>query len=158
THFPVVSLYRWWARRPHAVAASLLDAAIEEFGSDSFVVSDPFSGGGTVAFEAARRRLPVYAQDLYPWPSMGLATSLNPADAGEFCSARKLLTERLEPLRDKYRNREGSSPVEISHIIRVRIAGCSKCRADIFLFRDLLVSLASRSVGETEAFYGCPAC
>src|ERR1700683_4870011 len=75
THSPVVSLYRWWARRPHAVAGAILDAAICEFGT-IFTVADPFSGGGTVAFEAVRRGLDVYAQDLYPWPANSLATCL----------------------------------------------------------------------------------
>ena len=46
---PVISLFRWWARRPHAVVGAILDAAIAEFDSESFVVADPFSGGGTVA-------------------------------------------------------------------------------------------------------------
>lgn len=158
TFSPVVSLFRWWARRPHAVAGSLLDAAIEVFGDSSFVVSDPFSGGGTVAFEAARRGLSVYAQDLYPWPSMGLATSLSRADVDELRSARAHLVERLEPLRALYRRRDGSSSGEISHIIRVRVARCPDCRTDVFVFRDPLVSVASRSAGETRAFYGCSAC
>src|SRR3954469_5655116 len=103
TFSPVVSLFRWWARRPHAVAGSLLDAAIAVFGDDSFIVADPFSGGGTVAFEAARRGLRVYAQDLYPWPSLGLATSLKRTDLGELRYARTRLTERLDTLRPLYR-------------------------------------------------------
>ena len=39
-----------------------------------FLVADPFSGGGTVMFEAIRRGHRAYAQDLYAWPSHGLAT------------------------------------------------------------------------------------
>src|ERR1019366_4196669 len=65
-HSPVISLFRWWARRPHSFAGALLDAARIEFRRNSFLVADPFSGGGTVAFEATRRGLPIYAQDLYP--------------------------------------------------------------------------------------------
>lgn len=158
TFSPVVSLFRWWARRPHAVAGSILDAAIETFGDSSFVVSDPFSGGGTVAFEAARRGLPIYAQDLYPWPSMGLATSLSRADIDELRSAKDQLIDRLEPLRALYKRRGGDSSGETTHIIRVRVTPCLRCRSDFFLFRDPLVSVASRSVGETQAFYGCSAC
>ena len=78
-HAPVISLFRWWARRPHCFAGALLDAAKKEFRRESFLVADPFSGGGTVAFEAVRRGLPIYAQDLYPWPSKGLATALTAA-------------------------------------------------------------------------------
>ena len=64
-HAPAVSLFRWWARHPDAVAGAILDAARAEFGTDRYVVADPFSGGGTVAFEAVRRGLTVYAQDLW---------------------------------------------------------------------------------------------
>ena len=155
---PAISLFRWWARRPHAVAGSLLDAAIKVFGDDSFVVSDPFSGGGTVAFEAARRGLSVYAQDLYPWPSMGLATSLNRADVDEFRLARVLLTNQLQPLRALYQRKDHDQPCEVTHIVRVRVAECLHCQSDIFLFRDPLVSVASRSIDENRAFYGCSAC
>jgi hypothetical protein len=35
THSPAISLYRWWARRPHAVAGAILDAAHTEFGQSS---------------------------------------------------------------------------------------------------------------------------
>ena len=74
-HTPVVSVYRWWARRPHALMGAVLDAAIKVKGRGSLIISDPFSGGGTVAVESVRRGLPVYAQDLYPWPTNGLAVS-----------------------------------------------------------------------------------
>jgi putative DNA methylase len=64
-HAPAVSLFRWWARRTHAVAVAFLDAAKTELGTGRFVVADPFSGGGTVAFEAVRHGLAMYAQDLW---------------------------------------------------------------------------------------------
>src|ERR1700704_827215 len=76
-HAPAVSAFRWWARRPHSVMAALLEAAVARFG-ERLTVSDPFSGGGTVAFEAARRGLRTYAQDLYPWATYGLSTALQP--------------------------------------------------------------------------------
>ena len=53
-HAPIISLFRWWARHPHSFAGALLDAARIEFGRDTFLVADPFSGGGAVAFEATR--------------------------------------------------------------------------------------------------------
>src|SRR5690242_17654925 len=102
TYSPAISLFRWWARRPHAVAGAILDAAKAEFGADSFLVADPFSGGGTVAFEAVRRGLTVYAQDLYPWPSLGLATSLAQADVKDLARAGGELLDRLSPYRALY--------------------------------------------------------
>src|SRR4051812_33837742 len=67
-HTPPISLYRWWARRPHALIGALLDAAGDLHGGNSPpVVADPFSGGGTVALESVLRGFPVFAQDLHPW-------------------------------------------------------------------------------------------
>lgn len=81
---PVISAYRWWARRPHALMGAVLDAAVKAKGGEPPVVSDPFSGGGTVAIESARRGIPVYAQDLFPWPTNGLAVSLSKTSPQQF--------------------------------------------------------------------------
>src|SRR3954469_5553955 len=158
THVPVISLFRWWARRSHAVAGAILDAARAEFGSGSFLVADPFSGGGTVAFEAVRRGHPVYAQDLYPWPSSGLATALTKAHPGDLVRASQELLEKLEPYRARYQGLEGSRQFELTHVIRVRVAPCQHCGGAVHLFRDPFVSLASRKKDERRAFLGCEAC
>src|SRR5262252_5086098 len=71
---PPISLFRWWARRPHALVSALLEASRLKRGD---LVSDPFSGGGTVALEAILRGLNVYAQDVNPWAVWGLRTALN---------------------------------------------------------------------------------
>src|SRR5688572_17531796 len=68
---PLVSMYRWWARRPHALMGAIIQAASEQLPAKS-LVADPFSGGGTVAIECIQRSLSVYAQDVNPWPSWGL--------------------------------------------------------------------------------------
>jgi putative DNA methylase len=155
---PVISLFRWWARRPHSFAGALLDAAKVEFGRASFLVADPFSGGGTVAFEATRRGLPVYAQDLYPWPSQGLATSLTAADPEEFKTAANQLLQGLQFSRKAYWRTEGNDRWETTHIIRVRKAECPSCSRQLFLFREPLVSLASRGCDESFGFFGCSSC
>src|SRR6266536_5515614 len=85
-HQPLVSVYRWWARRPHALIGALLDAAGEYLAKDS-LIADPFSGGGTVAIEAVRRSLNVYAQDVNPWASWGLRVSLTSIDPDELAAA-----------------------------------------------------------------------
>jgi putative DNA methylase len=157
-HAPVVSLFRWWARRPHAVVGTILDAAIAEFNSKSFIVADPFSGGGTVAFEAVRRGLPTYAQDLYPWPSLGLATCLRQADTTRLGYAGTWLLDRLESYRRQYWREERGINWEVTHILRVRIALCRRCQSRMHLFRQPLISLASRRSEEKQAFFGCAAC
>jgi 16S rRNA G966 N2-methylase RsmD len=157
-HAPVISLFRWWARRSHSFAGALLDAAGVEFRRSRFLVADPFSGGGTVAFEAARRGLPIYAQDLYPWPSQGLATALTPADPDKFKKAATDLLQELRLSREGYLRAEGNDRWEITHIIRVRKAECPSCSRQIFLFRDALISLASRGSNEIFGFFGCSGC
>src|SRR3990172_2617026 len=120
---PVVSSYRWWARRPHSVMGAILDAAQGIYG-DHFTVADPFSGGGTVAVEAARRSLTAYAQDLYPWATEGLATALTPTDSQEFKAAADMLLASLGHHWTKYRTADGG---ELTHVLRVRIGCCPDC-------------------------------
>jgi putative DNA methylase len=73
-HCPPISLFRWWARRPHSLVAALLKESGLRPGA---LVSDPFSGGGTVTIEAAKLGFDVYAQDLNPWPVWGLRSALD---------------------------------------------------------------------------------
>ncbi|MFM0068932.1 hypothetical protein [Paraburkholderia aspalathi] len=133
---------------------AILDAAIEKYGDD-LTVADPFSGGGTVTFEAARRGIKAYAQDLYPWPARGLASALQPCDQTVFSAAAKTVLSTLAPLRGAYQNSQG---VELSHILRVRVARCLDCLTHLYEFPHPLVSLASRGVAEKHAWFGCYAC
>lgn len=153
-YVPVVSSYRWWARRPHSVMGAILDAAQRVYGNH-FTVADPFSGGGTVTVEAARRSLTAYAQDLYPWAAEGLATALTPTSSQNFKAAADMLLASLGHHRTKYRTTDGS---ELTHVLRVRIGCCFDCRNDIHLFPEYLVTRASRGVRERQAYFGCTGC
>lgn len=153
-HAPAISTFRWWARRPHSVMGALLEAAIEKFGP-SLTISDPFSGGGTVAFEAARRGLRIYAQDLYPWPTYGLSTTLTRVSTGEFEQAANELLRQLDLLRVLYQRRDGR---ELSHIIRIRPTECASCSLPFFDLPSALLSVRSRSTDDDRAFFCCVAC
>lgn len=153
-HAPVVSTYRWWARRPHSVMGALLDAAVAQYGP-TLTVSDPFSGGGTVTFEAARRGVKAYAQDLYPWPTRGLTAALNACNKEELAEHSEKLLARLNHHRMAYRTQSGA---ELSHILRVRIAKCASCENQVHEYPHALVSLTSRAVNDNEAYFGCRAC
>ena len=154
-HSPVVSSYRWWARRPHSVMGGLLDAAVATYG-EQIVVADPFSGGGTVTFEAARRGLRAYAQDLYPWPARGLAAALTPCDPAELRQCGSDVLAAVTGERACYRN--AATGVELTHILRVRVSTCTKCEHRTWEFPAALVSVRSRGVGEAHAYFGCRAC
>lgn len=133
---------------------AILDAA-QGIYADHFTVADPFSGGGTVTVEAAKRGLTAYAQDLYPWAAEGLATALTPTSSQEFKAAADLLLATLGHHRDKYRTASGC---ELTHVLRVRIGCCPDCRSEVHLFPDYLVTRASRGVRERRAYFGCTAC
>lgn len=153
-HTPVVSTYRWWARRPHSVMGALLEAATEHYGPQ-LMVSDPFSGGGTVTFEAARRGLRVYAQDLYPWPSRGLATALSNCSPETLHQAKARVLHALQPLRSRYVTPTGA---ELSHVLRVRLMHCGICEQSVYAYPHQLVSVTSRNASDQKAYFGCRHC
>lgn len=158
-HTPAISTFRWWARRSHALIGDLLDSAIGD--SDAYCVGDPFSGGGTVAVEAARRGADVFAQDLHPWAIAGLSTTLRPVDPDHLEDAARKLLDRLDQLRDSlYRTScpdhgEGS---EILTTFWVRVASCPDCSRNVYMYPYSLVTKASRAAEEKEAWWGCGAC
>lgn len=151
---PFVSAFRWWARRPHSVMGAILDAAIEEYGQ-GVAVADPFSGGGTVTFEAIRRGVKVYAQDIHAWPSIGLGVAVSHCDPQKLNQATRQLLDALAHLRKTYMTDQGT---EICHILRVRSADCADCGKRSFLFASPMLSLESRSLGNKHAFFGCSVC
>jgi adenine-specific DNA methylase len=152
-HSPAISLFRWWARRPHALIGEILEAAAE----DGMRVSDPFSGGGTVAIEAAERGMDIYAQDLHPWATLGLATTLDGVDPVALAEAGERWLEALqEDQRALYGAEDGESEVITS--FWVRVCTCSKCEQKAYLYPYPLISLASRSKHETHGFFGCNTC
>lgn len=155
SHTPVISLYRWWARRPHSLIGGILDAAVKTYNSRVIRVADPFSGGGTVALESAMRKIPVYAQDLYPWPTFSLATSLTTVTVEEFKEGVKDLIQHLERFRHEFRRADGR---ELTHVLRVRIGCCPTCAREVFLYPYSMFSLASRKKGELYAYFGCRRC
>lgn len=155
-HSPAISLFRWWARRPHALIGEILDAAPDSWKQ----ISDPFSGGGTVAIEAAERGLGIYAQDLHPWATHGLATTLdrvNPDDLAE--AGRRWLASLADDRRRLYGSGLPGRPAsEVITTFWVRACNCPACAADAYLFPYPLVSLASRKKDESYAYFGCSRC
>ncbi len=158
-HTPPISLYRWWARRPHALIGAVLDAACAH-GTAPPVVSDPFSGGGTVAVEAVARGLATYAQDLHPWAVEGLRGALEDVDPDELALASSELLTRLDDTRRRLYggvNDEGRA-TEVATALWVRRVNCPCCEHEIFLYPHSFVSRASRSATERWGWWGCVSC
>lgn len=158
-YVPPISLFRWWARRPHALIGALIDAAANQ--SSSPVVSDPFSGGGTVAMEAARRGFSLYAQDLHPWAITGLATVLDGVDTDELRAACDAVLRGVdEECAHLY---ETTCPLHgtdstLAHVFWVRSKSCPTCSRVTYLYPYSLITRASRRKDESAVFLGCPSC
>jgi SAM-dependent methyltransferase len=154
---PLVSLYRWWARRPHSLIGAILDSATPSLDSAA-LIADPFSGGGTVAIEAIRRSLSVYAQDVNPWASWGLRVSLTAVDPDALAVAGELFLSNLRRRYGAlYEPACGDSHCHV-HTFRVRTHRCTDCGKPVWLFPYPLISVATRSHGEKSGFFGCRAC
>jgi len=154
---PPISLFRWFARRPHALARALLKAGALK---DQDLVSDPFSGGGTVTIEALAMGYRVYAQDLNPWPTWGLRTAVD-------CVPPNLLQKGIESFCEKLRasvavHYASDCPVhkegEILHTFWVRECVCEHCKRALYLYPYSLITVSSRRDNEKVAFYGCSGC
>jgi putative DNA methylase len=154
---PPISVFRWWARRPNALVGSLLEASGLKPGE---LVSDPFSGGGTVAIEAVRRGFRVYAQDLNPWATWGLSTVFDGTGREQLEPVARAFLERLRAIADRaYSSRCAiHGPCEVLHSFWVRTCLCQRCRRPIYLFPYSMLTLASRSTNEQRAVYGCSRC
>lgn len=152
---PLISLFRWWARRPHTLIGALLDASAVSV--EEGVVLDPFSGGGTVAIEAARRGLPIYAQDLNPWAAWGLRVCLTPVCPEALRAAGDQLLAQLRSA-EGWRYQLDPRTPPVAHTFRVRAHRCGTCRVEYWDFPYALLSMASRSAEEGHAFFGCRRC
>lgn len=158
-HTPTISLFRWWARRPHALIGAILDAASADRDAVP-VVSDPFSGGGTVALEAVRRGLPIYAQDLHPWAIAGLRGALEDIDPDELESAsQRLLSQLAETRRQLYGGTDSNGRrSEVITALWVRRVTCPCCDTAVFLYPYSYLSRASRVADERWGWWGCTSC
>lgn len=149
-HNPAISVFRWWARRPHGLIRALLEAARSQ---GVRYVADPFSGGGTVALEAVALGLHAYAQDLYPWPVFGLQTALSQVDPERLRIEGERLLHHLDPLRRYYQREDGR---ELVGILRVRVVRCLGCETTFPLYPEGVLSKVRRN--GSEAYHGCRRC
>lgn len=88
----------------------------------------------------------------------GLAAALSPTEPGLLEDAARGLLEGLEPYRAWYRRQESEVVWEATHVLRVRVIPCPHCDVPIHLFKEPLLSMASRGKSERFAFFGCRSC
>lgn len=153
---PVISVFRWWARRSHVLFGTLLEEAQAVLGGRLLVV-DPFAGGGTTLVEALRLGHSAYVQDINPWAVQGMRAivDLRLVSEDRLRWAEETLRAKLKDVLERaYR----VGDTWTTHTFRVAVAGCPSCGADLWLFPYALVSMASRRSDEDGAWYACNRC
>jgi len=158
-HLPPVTVYRWWARRTESVFGAIIDAFSQDY-LGHLLIADPFVGGGVIPLAAILRGHRVYAQDVNPWATFGLATMLALPETTDIRAAAERLHKLAEPLLHAAYGTTFSdgSPALIAHTFRVATAECSRCKTRARLFPHALISLLRRKErGEVDAFLACPA-
>ena len=159
---PVISLYRWWARRTSAVATAITDAATSTIGRDQLVVADPFAGGGVIAVAALLSGHTVLAQELDPWAARNLATMTTPGDPSELGRLEAHLAEAIASI-DRYRTTMADgTEARLAQTLRVAVTACptTTCGRDLRLYPTALVSRTVRidsltKSKRTDAWFAC---
>lgn len=164
---PIISIHKWFARRPGSVFRSLL---LAEFGERSLpddylcghdvrgVVADPFMGGGTTVFEAARLGLSVVGSDVNPMAYWTVRQAVAPLDLDRFQrEAATVISDVQAEVGDLYQTRclDCSELANVKYFHLVKTCMCPSCGQDVDLFPGLRLAEAVRHPREV---YHCPRC
>lgn len=164
---PIIQIHKWFARRPGSVFRSLL---LSEFGdsplsSDYFdghkipgVIADPFMGGGTTVFEAARLGLSVVGGDVNPMAYWTVRQAVSPLDLEAFQDeAARVVADVEGQVGDLYKTAclECAGEAEVKYFHHVKTCECPSCGETVDLFPGLRLAEAVRHPREV---YHCPDC
>jgi len=159
---PKRSAHRWWARRPPSLLRAILLAGAsaedlthaqfwERFASPEqhlkgFLVCDPFMGGGTTLFEAARLGAEVRGGDIDPLAvQIGQHGLSCPSKEYVESVAKQLALELNRRFTDLYPSAGDCTPLHYFFLHQVE---CPCCRENALLYKDLIIA---RSLGKTGA-------
>lgn len=165
---PIISIHKWFARRPGTLFRSLL---LSEFGhaplADDYwkgqrlsgTIADPFMGGGTTVFEALRLGMSVVASDVNPMSYWLVRQAVEEIDLDEFSrEGERVWRELDERLGDLYRTlctTCDAPDADVKYVLWVKTCECPNCGTETPLFPGHLVAEAARHPREV---YACPAC
>jgi adenine-specific DNA methylase len=164
---PIISIHKWFARRPGSVFRSLLHAEFDQRPlAESYtsahdiegIVADPFMGGGTTVYEATRMGLSVVGCDVNPMSYWTVRQAVAPLDLEQFQhEAQQVITDVREELGDLYRTRciECSKTAEVKYFHLVKTCRCPSCGERVDLFPGLRLAEAVRHPREV---FHCPQC
>ena len=164
---PIIQIHKWFARRPGTVFRALLLSEFggQELSTDYFnghnirgVIADPFMGGGTTVFEAARLGLSVVGGDVNPMAYWTVRQSVSPLDLDRFqLEANRVVDDVRKQIGDLYQTSCTicSEIADIKYVLLVKTCACPSCGENVDLFPGLRVAEAVRHPREV---YYCPGC
>lgn len=164
---PIISIHKWFARRPGSLFRSLL---LGEFGNgavaDSYwhgqqlsgVVADPFMGGGTTVFEALRLGLNVVGADVNPMAYWLVRQAVEELDVAAFEAAGERVWKQVgAEIGGLYETAclDCDSTAEVKYFFWVKTCTCPGCGTDTDLFPGFRIAEPVRHPNEV---FHCPAC
>ncbi len=165
---PVISVHKWFARRPGAlfralVLAEFVDERVERSYTESHqlagVCLDPFMGGGTPVFEASRLGLSVIGYDTNPMARWIVERELEDVDPDELHEVgERVATDVDHTVRSLYRTTcpECDADAEVRYFLWVRHHRCACGEERPLLADTMLVSTGLRR--HPREVHLCPSC
>lgn len=165
---PVISIHKWFARRPGTLFRSLL---LSEFGDKPLaetywngnrfagIIADPFLGGGTTVFEALRLGLGVVASDVNPMSYWLVRQAVEEIDIAEFTDeGERVWRELRDQLGSLYQTdctRCAAPDADLKYVLWTKTCECPSCGRSTALFPGYRVAQATR---HPRSVYACPSC
>jgi putative DNA methylase len=151
---PVISVHKWFARRPGALFRALI---LSEFSgrpvSENYYQShhlpdlcvfDPFMGGGTTMMEANRVGCSVVGADINPMAWWIVRQELMDLDVDAYLKAAQQLRAHLEAeIGHLYRTKCancGNDEANVKYFLWVKTANCGSCGRETDLFPNFLLA------------------
>jgi adenine-specific DNA methylase len=164
---PIISIHKWFARRPGSVFRSLilsefaekeLQEAYWEGNRFDGVVADPFMGGGTTIFESLRVGASAVGCDINPMAYWLVRQAVDPIDLDAFRAAgRQVFDELNSRVGELYKTACTSCDREadVKYFLWVKTCACPGCGGLTSLFPGYRVA---ESVRHPKEVFTCPAC
>ena len=165
---PVISVHKWFARRPGALfralaLAELVDERVDRSYADGHelagVCLDAFMGGGTPVFEASRLGLSVLGYDTNPMARWIVERELEDVDPDELHEAgERVAADVQRKVRSLYRTTcpQCDADAEVRYFLWLRHHRCSCGEEHPLLADTMLVSTGLRR--HPREVHLCPSC
>lgn len=166
---PIISVHKWFARRPGTLFRGLL---LSEFGAGpldkiffranklrGLRIADPFMGGGTPLIEANRLGCDVIGYDINPMAYWIVRQEIEHLDLGAYReAATRLIGHLRREIGALYQTRCsgcGLSDAQVKYFLWVKYQTCIHCKKDIDLFPGYLLAENRR---HPKNVLICPSC